>query len=98
MANLTQIDLDIMVDRIKTLVGRFGGQSQELTEVRKWYEILRRCPEAGAFVALEAEVKKLESKNDQKQSQTNKEARSSLSSCPVCRGGNCREDWTCPNR
>jgi hypothetical protein len=58
---LDQAEVDALVKRIETLVQIHGGTSDKLKKIRNWYAAFARVPEAGAFVALEAEVEKVES-------------------------------------
>jgi hypothetical protein len=59
----TQEEIDSVVERCKLLVNLYGGQSVELVEVRKWYEIFQNLSEHGSLVVLEAEVAKVENLN-----------------------------------
>lgn len=60
MANVTQEEVDRLVERIRGLVVKFGGQSPALEKLRQLYAMLHACPEAGAFVLAEAEAERLE--------------------------------------
>lgn len=55
-----QSEIDALVERIKALVVRHGGQSDKLEKVRGWYAAFQTVPEPGAFVALEHHVKLVE--------------------------------------
>jgi len=61
MAAATQAESDEIVRRCRAAAEHYGGQSEQLTEVRKWYAIFHACPEHGAMVALDAELRKVES-------------------------------------
>ena len=60
MTMIPQAEAYALVARIRKLVERFGGQSDELTNLRKYYKMFHDCPEAGAFVMTEVEVERLE--------------------------------------
>lgn len=62
---MEQAEVDKLVDRIKLLIALYGADSEILTAVRNWYTAFARCPEAGAFVALEAEVAKIETHDEE---------------------------------
>jgi len=55
----TQEEVDAVVARCKNAVQQYGGQSEQLANVRKYYEMLHRFPEHGALIALEAELEKM---------------------------------------
>ena len=60
MSQVSQQELDALIERIKALVVKHGGSSDKLEKVRGWYAAYESCPEAGAFVALECAVEKVE--------------------------------------
>ena len=60
MSQVSQTELNALIERIKALVAKHGGGSDTLEKVRGWYAAYERCPEAGAFVALEVHVAKVE--------------------------------------
>ena len=52
--------VDAIVERCRNLSLIYGGQSDTLSEVRKYYAMFHRCPEAGAYVMLDEALKKVE--------------------------------------
>lgn len=60
MSQVSQDEIDALVERIRALVVKYGGAGDKLAAVRQWYAAYERRAEAGAFVALEAEVEKVE--------------------------------------
>lgn len=54
-----QKDLDELIKRCKDVVAYYGGTSDELIEVRKYYQMLHDCPEDMAFILLDEALKKV---------------------------------------
>lgn len=58
--NPTQEQVDALVERIKKLVEKHGGQSEVLAGVRKFYALLHARVEGGAYTFLKMEIEKVE--------------------------------------
>jgi hypothetical protein len=57
----SQIETDYLLDRIKILVRRYGGQSAELADLRHVYQFWQVCPADNmAYVLVKEEVEELE--------------------------------------
>ena len=53
------------VEKCKELVKKYGGQSVELAEVRRTYEMFHRCPDPCAFILLEKAIEAAEVKGSE---------------------------------
>ena len=51
MNETKQKEIDTMVTLVKTMIHKYGIMSEKLAEVRKWYLILRECPEIGEAIS-----------------------------------------------
>lgn len=57
---MDQTVVDIIVERCREVVRTYGGQSDELLEVRKYYQMFHVHPDAFAYVLLDESLKKVE--------------------------------------
>jgi hypothetical protein len=55
-----QDEVDTIVERCRVVAETYGGRSDELAELRKYYQIFRTLPEGGAFAMLDWALKRVE--------------------------------------
>jgi hypothetical protein len=60
MGMCTQAEADDVVARCRKAVEEYGGYSDTLETLRKYYQMLHDLPEHGALVMIEAELDRLE--------------------------------------
>ena len=59
MGICTQAQVDAVSSRCSKVVQKYGGRSDTLSTLRKYYQMLHDLPEHGALVMIEAELDKL---------------------------------------
>jgi hypothetical protein len=59
MAQTSQEKANAIVERCKNAVLKYGGQSETLADVRKYYQMFHDCTEDGAYIFLDDALKKV---------------------------------------